>query len=97
MPVYATSSCAQEALDILVLNFDRSLTRVGCTAQVEAKKAGEQFSSWRGASLGPQHHAFGWRDAMDIIVKWRQLSEPNDQVRVMKSGLLAIALFHFHF
>jgi hypothetical protein len=26
-------------------------------------------------------HAFGWRDAMDILVRWRQLSEPNDQVR----------------
>jgi len=25
-------------------------------------------------------HEFGWRDAMDIVVKWRQLSEPNDQV-----------------
>ncbi|CAD7704338.1 unnamed protein product [Ostreobium quekettii] len=23
---------------------------------------------------------FSWREAMDIIVKWRQLSEPNDQV-----------------
>ena len=23
----------------------------------------------------------GWRDAMDLVVKWRQLSEPNDQVR----------------
>ncbi len=26
-------------------------------------------------------HLFGWRDAMDILVRWRQLSEPNDQVR----------------
>lgn len=25
-------------------------------------------------------HQFGWRDAMDIVVKWRQLAEPNDQV-----------------
>jgi len=25
-------------------------------------------------------HPFGWRDAMDILVRWRQLSEPNDQV-----------------
>ncbi|KAI7837041.1 hypothetical protein COHA_009118 [Chlorella ohadii] len=25
-------------------------------------------------------HAYGWRDAMDIIVRWRQLAEPNDQV-----------------
>ena len=25
-------------------------------------------------------HQFGWRDAMDIVVKWRQLAEPADQV-----------------
>ena len=25
-------------------------------------------------------HEFSWRDAMDIPVRWRQLSEPNDQV-----------------
>ena len=25
-------------------------------------------------------HLFGWRDAMDLLVRWRQLSEPNDQV-----------------
>lgn len=25
-------------------------------------------------------HPFGWRDTMDIIVRWRQLAEPNDQV-----------------
>ena len=38
------------------------------------------MESWSGASLGPKPRSFGWRDAMDIIVKWRQLSEPNDQV-----------------
>jgi hypothetical protein len=32
------------------------------------------------------HHPFGWRDAMDIIVKWRQLCEPNDQVRLDFGG-----------
>ena len=25
-------------------------------------------------------HPLGWRDAMEVIVKWRQVSEPNDQV-----------------
>jgi len=25
-------------------------------------------------------HAFGWRDLVDIAVRWRQVSEPNDQV-----------------
>ena len=34
----------------------------------------------RGSSSSAQAHAFGWRDAMDLVVKWRQLSEPNDQV-----------------
>eukprot|EP00798_Chlamydomonas_sp_ICE-L_P018637 gene18637-25152_t len=28
----------------------------------------------------PGQHEFGWRDAMDIVVKWRQITEPNDQV-----------------
>ena len=25
-------------------------------------------------------HAFAWRDAMDTVVRWRQIGEPNDQV-----------------
>lgn len=25
-------------------------------------------------------HAFAWRDAMDTVVRWRQVGEPNDQV-----------------
>lgn len=25
-------------------------------------------------------HAFAWRDAFDVVVRWRQLSEPNDPV-----------------
>ncbi len=33
-----------------------------------------------GGSGNPRVHEFGWRDAMDVVVKWRQLSEPNDQV-----------------
>ena len=35
-----------------------------------------------GASGEAQAHDFGWRDAMDVLVKWRQLSEPNDQARL---------------
>lgn len=27
-------------------------------------------------------HAFAWRDAMDTVVRWRQIAEPNDQARV---------------
>ena len=32
-----------------------------------------------GGSGDTKPHAFRWRDAMDVLVKWRQLSEPNDQ------------------
>ncbi|PNW88256.1 hypothetical protein CHLRE_01g021450v5 [Chlamydomonas reinhardtii] len=51
---------------------------------VAARRAGRQVwvrsegSSGQAGSAG--RHLFGWRDAMDIVVKWRQLSEPNDQV-----------------
>ncbi|GMH35900.1 hypothetical protein BSKO_03768 [Bryopsis sp. KO-2023] len=52
---------------------------------VQARKNGEQGLQVdaSGASGGKEKsgfYPFGWRDAMDIIVKWRQLSEPNDQV-----------------
>ena len=30
----------------------------------------------------------GWRDAMDVIVRWRQLAEPNDQVGLLGGCLL---------
>jgi hypothetical protein len=33
-----------------------------------------------------QQHRFGWRDAMDLVVKWRQLSEPGDQVGEGRGG-----------
>jgi hypothetical protein len=48
-----------------------------------ARRAGRQHwvrsegSSGQGGVAG--RHLFGWRDAMDIVVKWRQLAEPNDQ------------------
>ncbi|GLC64956.1 hypothetical protein PLESTF_000225900 [Pleodorina starrii] len=51
---------------------------------VAARRAGRQHwvrsegSSGQAGSAG--RHLFGWRDAMDIVVKWRQLCEPNDQV-----------------
>eukprot|EP01114_Cavostelium_apophysatum_P012936 TRINITY_DN3022_c0_g1_i3.p1 TRINITY_DN3022_c0_g1~~TRINITY_DN3022_c0_g1_i3.p1 ORF type:complete len:752 (-),score=181.03 TRINITY_DN3022_c0_g1_i3:565-2820(-) len=33
------------------------------------------------SSSGSQEpHEFGWRDMYDVIIKWRQLSEPNDPV-----------------
>jgi len=27
-----------------------------------------------------KNHTFGWRDVYDIVIKWRQISEPNDPV-----------------
>ena len=30
--------------------------------------------------MGGGTHALGWRDAFDVAIKWRQLSEPNDPV-----------------
>ena len=50
--------------------------------QVASAKAGEQVHAPKGASGSTEPHLSGWRDAMDIVVKWRQLSEPNDQASV---------------
>lgn len=36
-------------------------------------------------------HAFGWRDAMDIVVRWRQVGEPNDQARPPRRSRLHAA------
>ena len=52
---------------------------------VEAKRSGEPHPRvlGRGATShgkAGEDHDFGWRDALDILVKWRQLSEPNDPV-----------------
>ena len=51
-----------------------SARRAGNTVWVRSEGSSVQA----GAS---GRHQFGWRDAMDIVVKWRQLAEPNDQVR----------------
>jgi len=37
-------------------------------------------------------HDFGWRDFVDISIKWRQISEPNDPVFWSLSLPLAPAL-----
>ncbi|KAK9791186.1 hypothetical protein WJX73_002593 [Symbiochloris irregularis] len=47
---------------------------------VGERRGGRGVTVQRGASGRDDPHPFGWRDAMDIVVKWRQLSEPNDQV-----------------
>lgn len=50
-----------------------------------------------GASGSAEPHAFGWRDAMDIVVRWRQLSEPNDQAcmaSLLRSLLICLRSRH---
>ena len=50
-------------------------------AQMECRRSGAPpLLAPKGSSANIKSHPFDWRDAMDIIVKWRQLSEPNDQV-----------------
>ena len=50
-------------------------------AQMECRRSGASpLLASKGSSANIKSHPFDWRDAMDIIVKWRQLSEPNDQV-----------------
>ena len=55
------------------------------TLQVAHQRAGmplrvkDDGASGRSGVSGS--HAFDWRDAMDLLVKWRQLAEPNDQAR----------------
>ena len=41
-------------------------------------------SSRGGFDARKGQHEFTWRDAMDIPVRWRQLSEPNDQVSLQQ-------------
>ena len=54
------------------------------TTQVADRRQGVTYTlSDAGASCTPSArgvHEFGWRDAMDVAVRWRQLSEPHDQV-----------------
>ncbi|KAK9842872.1 hypothetical protein WJX74_003734 [Apatococcus lobatus] len=47
---------------------------------ISCQSTGEDIIVREGASGIQDAHPFKWRDAMDIIVKWRQLAEPNDQV-----------------
>jgi hypothetical protein len=56
--------------------------------QLAERAAGREAVAPAGASGSAGAHTFGWRDAMDIIVKWRQLSEPNDQAREVASEAL---------
>jgi len=58
--------------------------------QVEYERAGVALRSPDDGASGlagvSGSHPFAWRDAMDTVVKWRQLAEPNDQVRGRSSG-----------
>ncbi|GAB4814575.1 hypothetical protein N2152v2_001621 [Parachlorella kessleri] len=72
----------QRMAGLAALEFAQTLAKL-----VEDRRAGRK--SWvanAGASVSAKaadrakgRHLFGWRDAMDVIVRWRQLAEPNDQ------------------
>ena len=47
-------------------------------------------ASWGGFDAGKGQHEFSWRDAMDIPVRWRQLSAPNDQVSFCSRLLIQV-------
>jgi len=67
----------------LVGYYSKLLTLRRATMQVAHQRAGmplrvkDDGASGRSGVSGS--HPFGWRDAMDLLVKWRQLAEPNDQ------------------
>jgi len=44
------------------------------------KKMMNSAESKRSSGLNSIEHTFGWRDMYDVLVKWRQYSEPNDPV-----------------
>ena len=52
--------------------------------ELDARRNGSHtWVSSEGASAQDDpdgRHAFAWRDAMDTVVRWRQIGEPNDQV-----------------
>uniref|UniRef100_A0A383VVQ9 Uncharacterized protein n=1 Tax=Tetradesmus obliquus TaxID=3088 RepID=A0A383VVQ9_TETOB len=65
---YAAAELAQAVRALLA---ERAAGREGLWVNSEG-------ASGQGGCSG--RHLFGWRDAMDIVVKWRQLAEPADQV-----------------
>lgn len=87
-------TCGKPQWKRISLSFNRRQQRAAGLAALElaqaartvlaAKREGRVFEvDSMGASGGKGkagRREFSWREAMDIIVKWRQLSEPNDQV-----------------
>lgn len=86
---------------MLVVAWSFVLNTVVWLAQVSERQQGRQVMvNTKGASVGGHgalkgQHAFSWRDAMDIPVRWRQLSEPNDQVSC-QSPMTSLACFNHH-
>jgi hypothetical protein len=54
--------------------------------ELDARRNGTHtWVSSEGASAqddADDRHGFAWRDAMDTVVRWRQIGEPNDQVHI---------------
>eukprot|EP00891_Asterochloris_glomerata_P001301 jgi/Astpho2/1301/fgenesh1_pg.00024_%23_11_t len=54
----------------------------GPGAKTAVQTAGASVGGWDAkppTTSAGGFHEFCWRDAMDVVVRWRQLSEPNDQ------------------
>jgi tetratricopeptide (TPR) repeat protein len=57
-----------------LLNNLESIHRTGSPLMVPNSGSSQKYLPREG------HHPFGYRDLFDIVVRWRQLSEPNDPV-----------------
>ncbi len=77
-----SSTCepAPHACRLCALLLQTMRTLVAARRSGNALWVNSEGSSVQAGAAG--RHQFGWRDAMDVVVKWRQLAEPNDQVRV---------------
>eukprot|EP01025_Chloroclados_australasicus_P065321 TRINITY_DN8909_c0_g1_i1.p1 TRINITY_DN8909_c0_g1~~TRINITY_DN8909_c0_g1_i1.p1 ORF type:complete len:560 (-),score=86.15 TRINITY_DN8909_c0_g1_i1:448-2106(-) len=70
----------QRALGLAAIELAQALRQIlSARAEGKTQYVPSEGSSARDTKKGSKQE-FGWRDAMDIIVKWRQIAEPNDQV-----------------
>ena len=84
--IYAANMAEWLARDIL----HDALSQGESCLQISKRSRGEEVVVQEGASGIQEPHPFRWRDAMDTIVKWRQLAEPNDQVFSTQACILLV-------
>ena len=73
-PGYLPNKRQQSACGFAVIELAQKLKRVW---KFKEKRVSDIYST---GSSNSSEHEFGWRDMYDILVKWRQYSEPNDPV-----------------